>query len=119
MPSSGLLRLYGIFCGFLCMGNDRDNSENADKKGKRVTKEEDKIKIKKQNRNERGSYIIHLMVKKKRKKKEQLGFLRSPDCVCVYTVCIYTNTLCSRILNHLEHYKYIVHFFFFFQKITF
>ena len=51
------------------MGNDRDNSENADKKGKRVTKEEDKIKIKKQNRNERGSYIIHLMVKKKEKKK--------------------------------------------------
>jgi hypothetical protein len=45
------------------MGNDRDNSENADKKGKRVTKEENKIKRKekkKQNRNERGSYIIYL-----------------------------------------------------------
>ena len=60
--------------------------------------------------------ILYTWWWKKRKKKEQLGFLRSPDCVCVYTVCIYTHTPCSRILNHIDYYKYIVHFFFFFSK---
>ena len=98
MPSSGLLRLYGIFCGFLCrMGNDRDNSENADKKGKRVTKEEDKIKIKKQNRNERGSYIIHLMVKKKKKKRAVRFFAVARLCLCIYCMYLYTHTLFSYI----------------------
>jgi|688.fasta_scaffold757119_1 hypothetical protein len=36
---------------------------------------------------------------KKKKKKRAVRFLRSPDCVCVYsTVYIYTHTPCSYIL---------------------